>query len=107
MVPMAVLQIAIIKLGFNFELGRGYILFDLTRSIFWSKLLLRFNCRRLGGSTSIVCFSPLSRWHFLCGLLKLTFKNEDNAKTGDVFIPWLARACCKSLAMNVAQTQRA
>ena len=40
MVPVAVLLIAIIKLGFNFELGRGYILFDLTRSIFWSRLLL-------------------------------------------------------------------
>ena len=44
-----------------------------------------FNCRRLGGSTSSVCFSSLSRWHFLCGLLKLTFNNEDNAKTDDVF----------------------
>ena len=33
---------------------------------------------------------------FYVGLLKLTFNNEDNAKTGDVFIPWLARACCKS-----------
>ena len=97
MVPVSVLQIAIIKLAFNFELGRGYILLDLTRSIFWSKLLLRFNCRRLGGSTSSVCFSSLSRWHFLlCGLLKLTFNNEDNAKTGDVYIPWLARGCCKS-----------
>ena len=26
----------------------------------------------------------------------LNFNNEDNAKTCDVFIPWLARACCKT-----------
>ena len=57
-----------------------------------------FNCRRLGGST-IVAFAFLpfrGGIFFYVGLLKLTFNNEDNAKTGDVFIPWLARACCKS-----------
>ena len=53
-----------------------------------------FNCRRLGGSTSSVCFSSLSRWHFLlCGLLKLTFNNEDNAKQVTYLYPgWHVRA---------------